>query len=485
MGMNSASLQSNQSNSNVSSQLATAVSLRCVECAALYPGVDDRPRYRCDCGGVLDVEAAFHHPVQQEPALQEGFEALTASESDGKPLAGAHWRQLFDERTSQPPTWPVNVDTRLPDSSGVWRYRELILPVPEQYIVSRPEGNTSLYPVGRENCGNHRAGHRQIGHYAGLDRFFLKHEGENPTGSFKDRGMTVGVTMANLLGARAVACASTGNTSASLASYAAQSGLPCIVFLPSAHVAGGKLAQSLAYGATTIQIEGDFDDAMRLVEQVCNELDIYLLNSLNPFRIEGQKAIGFEVLQQLGWQAPDWLVLPAGNLGNTSAIGKAFRQAYQLGLIAHLPRVAAIQATGANPFYRGFVSSFSHRERVQAQTIATAIKIGDPVSYTRARKVIEESNGVVEEVTDEEILAAKTVIDRSGIGCEPASAATLAGARKLVERGIIKRDERVVGILTGNLLKDSQTGIPQPKQGNAIAASIEAVKRAIANEISL
>jgi threonine synthase len=485
MGINSAGIQSNQSNDAVLSRFATAVSLRCVECAALYSGVDDRPRYRCDCGGVLDVEAAFHHPMQQEPPLQEGFEAQRASESNDSPLTAALWRQLFDQRTSQSLTWSGDVVTRLPDSSGVWRYRELILPVPEQYIVSRPEGNTSLYPIGRENCGNHRAGHRHIGHYAGLDYIFLKHEGENPTGSFKDRGMAVGVTMANLLGARAVACASTGNTSASLASYAAQSGLPCIVFLPAANVAGGKLAQSLAYGATTIQIKGDFDDAMRLVEQVCNELGIYLLNSLNPFRIEGQKAIGFEVLQQLDWQAPDWLILPAGNLGNTSAIGKAFRQAYQLGLIAHVPRIAAVQAAGANPFYRAFVSGFSHRVRVQAQTVATAIKIGDPVSYTRARRVIEESNGVVEEVTDEEILAAKTIIDRSGIGCEPASAATLAGARKLVQRGIIKRDECVVGILTGNLLKDSQTGIPQSNQGNAITASIEAVKKAIANEISL
>ncbi len=284
---------------------------------------------------------------------------------------------------------------------------------------------------------------------------------------------------------RAVACASTGNTSASLASYAAQLGLPCIVFLPATHVARGKLAQSLAYSATTIQIEGDFDNAMRLVEQACNELDIYLLNSLNPFRIEGQKAIGFELLQQLDWEAPDWLVLPAGNLGNTSAIGKAFRQAYQLGLIAHMPRIAAIQASGANPFFRSFMNGFSRREHVQAQTIATAIKIGDPVSYSRARQAIEESNGIVEEVTDEEILAAKSVIDRSGIGCEPASAATLAGAHKLVERGIIKREERVVGILTGNLLKDSQTGIPQDKQDNAITANITAVKRALANKISL
>src|SRR6266480_4413448 len=485
MGENPTDLQSDRSNSSPLKQLATVIALRCVECASLYPGVSEHPRYRCDCGGVLDVDAKIHYPLQQEPALQAGFETLATSESDIIPFAGAHWRQLFEERASQSPTWPVNVVTQLPDSSGVWRYRELILPIPEQYIVSRPEGNTGLYPVGRENCGNHRAGHRQIGHYAALDRFFLKHEGENPTGSFKDRGMTVGVTMANLLGARAVACASTGNTSASLASYAAQLGLPCIVFLPSTNVAGGKLAQSLAYGATTIQVEGDFDDAMRLVEQVCNELGVYLLNSLNPFRIEGQKAIGFELLQQLDWEAPDWLVLPAGNLGNTSAIGKAFRQAYQVGMITHMPRVAAIQASGANPFFRSFMGGFSHREHVKAQTIATAIKIGDPVSYSRAYQVIEESNGVVEEVTDEEILAAKTVIDRSGIGCEPASAATLAGVYKLAERGIIKREERVVGILTGNLLKDSQTGIPQVKQDNAITANIKAVKRALTNKISL
>ncbi|HEY6286842.1 MAG TPA: threonine synthase [Ktedonobacteraceae bacterium] len=485
MGENPLDLQPDRSNSSVLKQLATIIVLRCVECASLYPGVSEQPRYRCDCGGVLDVDAKKHHLLQQEPALQAGFETLTTSEPDVKPFAGAHLRQLFEERVLQSPTWPVNVVTQLPDSSGVWRYRELILPIPEQYIVSRPEGNTGLYPVGRENCGNHRAGHSQIGHYAGLDYLFLKHEGENPTGSFKDRGMTVGVTMANLLGARAVACASTGNTSASLASYAAQLGLPGIVFLPSTNVAAGKLAQSLAYGATTVQIEGDFDDAMRLVEQVCNELGIYLLNSLNPFRIEGQKAIGFELLQQLEWEAPDWLVLPAGNLGNTSAIGKAFRQAHRLGLISRVPRIAAIQASGANPFFRSFMSGFSHREHVQAQTIATAIKIGDPVSYSRARQVIEESNGVVEEVTDEEILAAKTVIDRSGIGCEPASAATLAGARRLVERGIIKHEERVVGILTGNLLKDSQTGIPQHKQDDAVPASIRAVKRALTNKISL
>ena len=432
------------------------ISLRCVECSTLYPGMEAgwKPRYRCDCGGVLDVELA-------------------------PPTGAKGLRQLFDERASVPPTWPVNTGNILPDHSGVWRYRELILPVPGQYIVSRPEGNTGLYPVGTENCGAGRIGHRQIGSYAGLDHLFLKHEGENPTGSFKDRGMTVGVTMASLLGAQAVACASTGNTSASLASYAAQAGMRGIVFLPAGNVTVGKLAQSLAYGATTIQIDGDFDAAMQLVEQVCNELGIYLLNSLNPYRVEGQKSIGFELLQQLNWQAPDWLVLPAGNLGNTSAIGKAFRQAYQLSLISHMPRFASIQAAGANPFYRSFQQGFTLRESVQAQTVATAIKIGDPISFTRARRVIEESNGLVEEVTDAEILAAKTIIDRSGLGCEPASAATLAGIRKLVERGVMKRDESVVGVLTGNLLKDTLTGIPQTGENVVVTASIEAVRRVL------
>ena len=291
--------------------------------------------------------------------------------------------------------------------------------------------------------------------------------------------MTAGVTVARLRGARAVACASTGNTSASLASYAAQAGMQGIVFLPAGQISGGKLAQSLAYGATTVQFAGDFDAAMQLVEQVCNELDVYLLNSLNPFRVEGQKAIGLEILQQLDWQAPDWLVLPAGNLGNTSAIGKAFRQAYQLGLIQHLPRIASIQASGANPFYRSYQQGWAHRERVHAQTIASAIKIGDPVSYERARRIIEESHGLVAEVTDEEILAAKAVIDRSGIGCEPASAASIAGAKKLVADGTIKRDERVVAILTGHMLKDSTTGIPQGISGQAIEPTFDAVRKAL------
>ncbi len=491
MAINSTGLQpdqgANEGNNSLKGQLASEVhdalsliSLRCVECSQLYPALEAgrTPRYRCDCGSVLDVEMAFQlpsRPVQQD---NDTFFRL-ATEQEHMPSAGAVWRQIFDERASTPPIWSISTDKLLLDYSGVWRYRDLILPAPERYIVSRPEGNTGLYPVGRENCGAGRSGHRQIGIYAGLERFFLKHEGENPSGSFKDRGMTVGVTMAQMLGARAVACASTGNTSASLASYAAQSGMQSIVFLPAGNVAGGKLAQSLAYGAKAVQIAGDFDAAMSLVEQVCNEQGIYLLNSLNPFRIEGQKAIGFEILQQLDWQAPDWLVLPAGNLGNVSAIGKAFREAYRLSLISHVPRIAAIQASGANPFYRSFKQDFSTYQPVQAETIATAIKIGNPVSYPRARRIIEACDGVVEEVSDEEILAAKVMIDRAGIGCEPASAATLAGVRKLVTAGTIKRDELVVGVLTGNLLKDSKTGIPQAVTGEAVEPTLDAVRRVL------
>lgn len=475
MGINSVDNTASGTSGQAAEALA-ALSLRCVECSALYSGFEEAPRYRCECGGVLDVEA----PARL-PAGRRNVSAPPAGRGEGDitPLAGAAWRQLFDERASASPIWPLSPANLLPDRSGVWRYRELILPVAESAIISRPEGNTGLYPVGLENCDESRAGHRQIGIFAGIERFFLKHEGENPTGSFKDRGMTVGVTMARLRGARAVACASTGNTSASLASYAAQAGMRGIVFLPAGQIAAGKLAQSLAYGATTVQIEGDFDAAMQLVEQICNEMGIYLLNSLNPFRVEGQKAIGLEILQQLDWQAPDWLVLPAGNLGNTSAIGKAFRQAHELGLINHLPRIASIQAAGANPFYRSFQSRFARRERVQAHTVASAIKIGDPVSYARARRVIEESNGLVEEVTDEEILVAKAVIDRSGLGCEPASAAALAGAKKLVARGLIRRDERVVAVLTGHLLKDSSTGIPQALTGHAIEPTLDAVKRVL------
>jgi len=418
--------------------------LRCIACGARYPPRE--VRYNCDCGGLLDVE------------------------HDLDCLRGEVSRELFDSRLG---------DLSLPYISGVWRFRELILPLDEGVIVSRPEGNTNLYRS------------PPLSNWLGVDNLYLKHEGENPTGSFKDRGMTVGVTWAKLLGRRAVACASTGNTSASLAAYAAMGGLLAIVFVPQGQIAFGKLSQALAHGAKTLQVRGDFDTAMRLVRQACNELGLYLLNSLNPFRLEGQKSVIFEALQQLRWEVPDWIVLPAGNLGNTSAFGKALYELKELGLIDHMPRLAAVQAQGANPFYRSFLGGFQQRQRVEAHTIATAIRIGNPVSYPRAVRALRWTNGLVTQVTDQEIMDAKARVDAAGIGCEPASAAAVAGAKKLIETGVIGREERVLVILTGHLLKDPQATVDYhleklanlaPAYANrpmAIEPTLEAVQKAL------
>jgi len=381
--------------------------LQCIDCGAEYS--PHRIRFTCDCGGLLDVE----HDLD---SLRERVS-----------------RELFNYRLGE---------LTLPYASGVWRYRELILPVDEGAIVSRPEGNTNLYRS------------PPLNHWLGVDDLYLKHEGENPTGSFKDRGMTVGVTQARLLGCQAVACASTGNTSASLAAYAALAGLSAIVFIPQGQIAFGKLAQALAYGAKTLQVRGDFDAAMRLVRRTCDELGIYLLNSLNPFRLEGQKSIVFEAVQQLGWEVPDWIVLPAGNLGNTSAFGKALYELKELGLISRMPRLAAVQAQGANPFYRSFLGGFQQRERVEAHTVATAICIGDPVSYPRAVRSLHWTNGLVAEVSDQQIMDAKA---KGEITLEQAAA--VAGAKKLVEAGVIGRGEKVLVVLTGHLLKDPQATV--------------------------
>jgi len=336
-----------------------------------------------------------------------------------------------------------------------------VLNIESGRIVTHPEGSTRLYE--REGL-------------------FFKHEGENPTGSFKDRGMTVAVTQAVRVKARAVACASTGNTSASLSAYAAQAKLPAIVFVPSGKISTGKLAQTLAYGAKCLQVRGDFDAAMQLVRTACDRLGIYLVNSINPFRIEGQKTIVWELLQDLEWNAPDWIVVPAGNLGNTSAFGKALREARDAGWIDRVPRLAAIQASGANPFYRSFRESFETRHRVTAETIASAIRIGDPVSHDRAVGSIRYTNGIVEQVTDEELMSAKRDIDRMGIGCEPASATTLAGVRKLRAAGIMPDGERVVCVLTGHVLKDPDAVVRNMPDGQIveIEPTIEAVEQALA-----
>ena len=368
-------------------------------------------------------------------------------------ISGAELRSRFAARS------PLS---RSVESSGVWRYRELVMPSAAPHeIVTHPEGNTPL--LARD----------AVSAWAGASRLLLKHEGHNPTGSFKDRGMTVGVTQARRTGATAVACASTGNTSSSLASYAAHAGIRALVFVPAGQVALGKLTQTLAYGATTLLVRGDFDQCLALARQAAAELGVYLVNSINPFRIEGQKTIALELLQQLEWEAPDWIVLPAGNLGNTAAIGKALAEAHALGLIARKPRIAAIQASGAAPFARAFASGFRERTTVRAETVATAIRIGAPASWDRAVRVIRETNGVVADVSDDDILEAKAVVDSAGVGCEPASAASVAGLRRLVADGTIAADARVVAILTGHVLKDPgilvkyhQETEPRPARAN-------------------
>jgi threonine synthase len=371
--------------------------------------IETDPRARCGvCNGLLEVR---HRPP-----------AITARELI----------QRFTERRGGAPG---------ATASGVWRFREIVLPSAES-VVSHPEGNTPLL---------HRTA---LDQWAGVEHLLLKHEGHNPTGSFKDRGMTVGVTQAVRIGARAVACASTGNTSASLAAYAAQANLPALVLVPRGGVATGKLAQTLAYNARTLLVRGDFDQCLRMVDQASAELGVYLLNSINPFRLEGQKTIIFELFQQLAWEAPDWIIFPAGNLGNTAAFGKAIREAHDWGLISRRPRLAAVQAEGAAPFVRSFEGGFTQRHRVKAETIATAIKIGDPASYDRAVTAIQETDGVALSVSDQELLEAKAAIDAAGVGCEPASAAGLAGLRTLRRRNVIEPSHRVVAILTGHILKD-------------------------------
>jgi threonine synthase len=415
---------------------------RCARCGSEYAETDASPRC-ASCGGLLEI-------VHSAPALR-----------------GSALRAVFaDRRRSDSLT-----------ASGVWRYQELVMPNAGDAIVSHPEGNTPL--LARE----------RVATWAGVETLLLKHEGHNPTGSFKDRGMTVGVTQARRIGARAVACASTGNTSASLAAYAAQAGIPALVFVPAGQVALGKLAQSLAYGARTLLVNGDFDVCLALVQEASQRLGIYLLNSINPYRVEGQKTIVLEVLEQLGWDAPDWIALPAGNLGNTAAFGKALREAYELGLITRVPRIAAVQAEGASPFAQSYRAGFETRPRVTADTVATAIKIGDPASFDRAVETIRFTNGVVTSVSDAEILDAKAVIDAAGVGCEPASAASVAGVRKLVREGTIRAPDRVVAVLTGHVLKDPgallryhQELTPAPEYANPpieIEATVEAVERVL------
>ena len=418
---------------------------------AKMPPPSDAARQQCirsACGRTYELTAT--------PQRCEACGALLDVVYDWDRLPVPARLALFDERRAS---------SRNPlDYSGVWRFRELLPFADPAKVLTIGEGQTQL------RCTD------GVAAYVGLapGRLFLQYEGLNPSGSFKDNGMTGAFTHARMVGAKYAACASTGNTSASLAVFAAVSGLlKAVVFVGSGKIAYGKLSQALDYGAATLQIDGDFDDAMRQVQEVCRQTQLYLMNSLNPFRLEGQKAIMYRVLEGLGWEVPDWVVVPGGNLGNSSAFGKAFDELRRLGLIARLPRVAIINSTGADTLARlvnvhglrwnggavddAAVKSFYAQmdaEGRRARTVASAIEINRPVNLDKALRTLDLTDGVVRAVPDEAILDAKAMVGAHGFGCEPASAASVAGARLLREEGVIRRDERVVCILTGHLLKD-------------------------------
>nr|QNO48643.1 threonine synthase [Methanosarcinales archaeon ANME-2c ERB4]QNO50141.1 threonine synthase [Methanosarcinales archaeon ANME-2c ERB4] len=396
--------------------------LQCIECHATYD--PDEIIYLCpSCGGLLEV-------VYDLPSID------------------------IDFHTSG-------------ECRSVWKYRSL-LPV-ERDPVTICEGGTPLYRIGR------------LAKDMGAREMFVKHEGLNPTGSFKDRGMTVGVTRALELGMKTVACASTGNTSASLSIYAAKAEIPAVVLLPGGKVALGKVAQALIHGAKVLNVRGNFDQALQLVREVCDEYGFYLLNSINPFRLEGQKTIAFEIADELGWEVPDRVILPVGNAGNISAIYKGFKELRECGITDTVPKMTGIQAEGARPVVDAIDRGLDKiAPEPNPETIATAIRIGDPVNAAKALRAIRESGGLAISVTDDEIIQAqRDLASLEGIGVEPASATSVAGMRKLLADGTIDSDERIVCITTGHLLKDPTEVVEVCAKPIEVDATIEAVRKAV------
>jgi threonine synthase len=393
----------------------TVSQLRCIGCGRT--ALPDR--FRCEtCRDLLEI--IYPGWDGQGPA---GLDASALKEK---------WR---DRRSSFNPA----------DQSGVWRFREILPEISQEQIITIREGNTPVYEL--PHCAKS----------ARIKHLFAKHQGMNPTGSFKDTGMTVAASFARQAGYKWVACASTGNTSASMAAYAARGGLRSLVLIPDGKISWSKLSQSLDYGAITCQLKTDFDGCVRILNEVVERMPVYLLNSVNPYRVEGQKTVAFELLEQFDWQVPDHIIVPGGNLANSSAIGKAMREMKQLGFVSRLPKISVIQAEGANPLVRTIRENGGEKLiPVHAETMATAIRIGNPASWKKALRVIQESGGTVEQVSEVEIASAKAEIGAEGIGCEPASAVTLAGLKKLVQRGFVKPNESVVLVLTGHLLKDSE-----------------------------
>ncbi|MGZ4898346.1 MAG: threonine synthase, partial [Candidatus Angelobacter sp.] len=340
--------------------------------------------------------------------------------------------------------WRERRGSPLPENtSGVWRFRELLPQVDRHNMVTMCEGNTPLIPL------------KKAALELRLPHLLVKHQGMNPTGSFKDTGISAAITMAKAEGFSWVCCASTGNTSASVAAYAARAEMKSIVLLPAGQVAAGKLAQALEYGAHALQLRTDFDGCLKVLHEVVRKFSAYLLNSLNPYRLEGQKTVAFELMEQLDWSVPEHVIVPGGNLGNSSALGKGFMELRGLGLIQSLPKISIIQASGANPLVRTMrENGGTELVRVNAETRATAIRIGNPASWRKAVSVLKNTGGMCEEVSEKEIAQAKAELGAEGIGCEPASAATLAGLKKLAAAGFVKSADTIVLVLTGHMLKD-------------------------------
>jgi threonine synthase len=401
--------------SNQAVQTTTGVSqLRCIGCGTV--ALPDR--FRCEsCRDLLEI-------------VYPGW-----GEGGPKGLDAAALKRTWRERRAS---------NDAADRSGVWRFREILPEIAKEQIITLREGNTPVYEL--PNCAKS----------AGIRQLYAKQQGMNPTGSFKDTGMTVAASFAQQAGYRWVACASTGNTSASMAAYAARGGLHSLVLIPDGKISWGKLSQSLDYGAITCQLKTDFDGCVRVLNEVVERMPVYLLNSVNPYRVEGQKTAAFELLEQFGWDSPEHIIVPGGNLANSSAIGKALREMKELGLISRIPKVSVIQAEGANPLVRTIQETRGEKlVPVHAETMATAIRIGNPASWKKALRVIRETGGTVEQVSEVELALAKAEIGAEGVGCEPASAVSLAGLKKLVKQGFVKPNETVVLVLTGHVLKDS------------------------------
>ena len=426
--------------------------LGCIRCSNIYEL--ETNRYGCECGGLLEARYDL------------------ANFKKGNLFGFWHETQYFVPPHLTTAPWLRH--------SGVWKYHQLLPEIKGENIVSWNEGQTRLYTFPR------------LQNYFRFDlaALYFKHEGENPTGSFKDRGMTVGVSWAKEQGKQALICASTGNTAASLASYARRAGIPAYVLVSKGNTALGKISQSLAYGATVLEIDGNFDQLMQIVKDLSVDERYYVLNSVNPLRLEGQKTIIFELYAQLDWKPLDFIFVPGGNLGNTAAFGKALSELKELGMLEKIPKLIVAQAAGADPFYQSYASDFKELKLCEnPETVATAIRIGNPVNYEKAVKAIRFTDGRVVSVADSAILGAKVILDREGIGAEPASAAGYAGLMQLWAQGLLPKSSRAAIILTGHILKDTETILkyhsgamgesPYVNRIMSVMASTEEVKKII------